>query len=319
MKILIVGGAGFIGSHTAERLIKKGHGIYIIDNYSTGNRDNIKDFIDYDNVLCAQIPPVFEKDTAIDNLFKKEKFDAVIHLAAQANVRRSIENPISDAMTNVVGSIFIFELCRKYGIKKIVFSSSGGTVYGESDLIPTPEWHTEAIPSSPYGVAKLSIEHYLDYYQKNNILEPIILRYGNVYGPRQSEKSEAGVISIFIRQMLNNENPTIFGDGNKTRDYVYVDDVVDANELALTCCGKPYDIFNIGTGKETSVNDLFNELNKRFDNKIVAKFLPDKVGEINRSCLDIEASENYLKWKPKTTLYEGIDRTFEWVRKELGK
>lgn len=322
MKILITGGAGFVGSHTAERLLNKGHEVFIIDNYSTGDRNNITGFIEENRVLCAEIPPSFEVDKNIEKLFEKEKFDAVIHLAAQANVRKSIEDPSKDALTNIVGSLYIFELCIKNGIKRVVFSSSGGTVYGESDLIPTPEWHTEAIPSSPYGVAKLSVEHYLDYYQKSGLLDPVILRYGNVYGPRQREKSEAGVISIFIRQMFNNESPTIFGDGNKTRDYVYVDDVVDANELALTykvSPTHPYDIFNIGTGVETSVNDLFNRLNSKFDNKIKATFLPDKKGEINRSCLGVEASKHFLKWESKTSLDDGIEKTFEWAKKEFNK
>jgi len=318
MNILIVGGAGFIGSHTAERLINKGHHVAIIDDFSTGNEINIP-FINHNDIFSIKIPVLHKRtieDLMIERLFETRKFDAVVHLAAQVNVRKSIDDPLSDSISNISGSIYIFELCRKYGVKKVVFSSSGGTVYGESNVLPTPESHVKRIPSSPYGIAKLTVESYLNYYITNDIFNAVILRYGNVYGPRQTEKCEAGVIAIFLRSLFRGESPIIFGDGDKTRDYVYVDDVVDANELALDLEWNACNTFNIGTGKETSVNDLFNKINNKFDNKFTAIYEKERAGELERSCLDISYSRNYLNWSPKTNLDDGIQKTYEWLKEK---
>ena len=321
MNILITGGAGFIGSHTAERLINKGHHVTIIDDYSTGNEINIPSIIllNYHDIFNVKIPVLYKgtrEDLMIENLFETRKFDAVIHLAAQVNVRKSIDDPLSDSITNISGSIYIFELCKKYGVKKVVFSSSGGTIYGESNILPTPERYAKNIPSSPYGIAKLAVENYLNYYITNGIFNAVILRYGNVYGPRQTEKCEAGVIAIFLRSLFRGESPIIFGDGNKTRDYVYVDDVVDANELALDLEGDACNTFNIGTGRETSVNELFDKINNKFDNKFVAIHEKERAGELERSCLDISYSKNYLNWSPKTSLDDGIQKTYEWLKEK---
>jgi len=318
MNILITGGAGFIGSHTAERLINKGHHVVIIDDFSTGNETNIP-FINHNDIFSIKIPVLHKgtiEDLMIERLFETRKFDAVVHLAAQVNVRKSIDDPLSDSISNISGSIYIFELCRKYGVKKVVFSSSGGTVYGESNVLPTPESHVKRIPSSPYGIAKLTVESYLNYYITNDIFNAVILRYGNVYGPRQTEKCEAGVIAIFLRSLFRGESPIIFGDGDKTRDYVYVDDVVDANELALDLEWHACNTFNIGTGKETSVNDLFNKINNKFDNKFTAIHEKERAGELERSCLDISYSRNYLNWSPKTNLDDGIQKTYEWLKEK---
>jgi UDP-glucose 4-epimerase len=317
MKVLITGGAGFIGSNTAERLINNGHEVIIIDNFSTGEYKSIP-FLQSKNIIKLDIPPILEMNNRrIERLFEYEKFDAVIHLAAQVNVRKSIDNPLEDSIANINASLYIFELCKKYNVKRIVFSSSGGTIYGEAP-IPTPEiLSNKLIPNSPYGIAKLSIEHYLNYYKENRILDPIILRYGNVYGPRQTEKSEAGVISIFLRSMLNGKNPIIFGDGRKIRDYVYIDDVVIANELALTHSNKIQTIFNIGTGIETDINKLFSIINSKFNNKFRAIYEAEKIGELNRSCLDISSSKRNLNWEPKTNLEDGISKTYEWIKKDI--
>ena len=317
MKVLITGGAGFIGSNTAERLINNGHEVFIIDNFSTGEDKNIP-FLQPKNIIKLDIPPTSGiNNLVVDHLFKYENFDAVIHLAAQVNVRRSIDDPLADSISNINGSLYIFELCKKYNVRRIVFSSSGGTIYGEAPIPTFEKLANKLIPNSPYGIAKLSIEHYLNYYKENGILDPIILRYGNVYGPKQTEKSEAGVISIFLRKMLNGENPIIFGDGKKTRDYIYVDDVVSANELALTYSNKIQPIFNIGTGIETDINKLFSIINSKFNNKFRAIYESEKMGELNRSCLDISSSKRNLHWEPKTNLEDGISKTYEWIKKDI--
>ncbi|MFH1392106.1 MAG: NAD-dependent epimerase/dehydratase family protein [bacterium] len=281
MKILVTGGAGFIGSHLVDELIKRQHQVAIIDIKKTNLNPKARFY--KLNILSPKISQVF----------RKEKPKIIFHLAAQVNVRKSIENPVSDARTNILGTLNILKYCRK---SKFVFSSSGGAIYGNAKIIPTPE-NYPASPLSPYGVAKLTIEKYL----KALNINYIALRYANVYGPRQDAKSEAGVIAIFLDKIKNKQSPVIFGDGSQTRDYVYVADVVAANIKAMqkNISGE----FNIGTGKETSVNQLL----KIIAPKAKATHTKPVAGEVQRSCLDVKKAKKLLNWQPKATLSQKLE------------
>ncbi|MCL4428411.1 MAG: NAD-dependent epimerase/dehydratase family protein, partial [Deltaproteobacteria bacterium] len=255
MKILITGGAGFIGSHVADELIAKGNGVVIIDNLSTGFEYNINPKAKF---IKADITD-FKK---IENIFASESPEIVYHFAAQIDVRKSVSDPLFDAETNIMGTLNLIKLSNDFKIKKFIFSSTGGAIYGDTDMRPTPENHPEW-PLSPYGIAKLTIDKFLNYYYEIFGLKYISLRYSNVYGPRQNPYGEAGVVAIFLNKMLKNEQPVVNGDGNQTRDYVYVKDVVKANILALKNIDKA-EIYNVGTSVAISVNDLFKEINKNF-------------------------------------------------------
>jgi UDP-glucose 4-epimerase len=306
MNILVTGGAGFIGSNTIDVLNTQGHNITVIDNLSTG------DILNLISVINIHTNNSFFSDDitnlkSMEKIFKEGKFDAVYHFAAHMNVRESVENPIEDANTNIIGSLNILECCRKYGVKKVIFSSSGGTVYGKADLLPTPVSYLDKKPICPYGIAKLTIENYMNYYRNTYGIETIILRYGNVYGERQNPKSEAGVVSIFLKQMFNGVNPVIFGNGKQTRDYIYISDVVKVNvdmldtdieEQSYSIGYDESNIFNVGTGVETSVNQLFDILNEFFDNKYIKIYNDAKIGELERSCLNSYEMHRLLKFYP---------------------
>jgi UDP-glucose 4-epimerase len=303
MKILVTGGAGFIGSHIIDQLIDNGHEVIIIDNLSTGKKENINKkakFIKMD--IC---------NPKVKAVFKKEKFDYVFHLAAQIDVRKSVEDPITDAKTNILGSLNILENCKNFGVKKVIFSSTGGAIYGDAEIIPTPETYPEK-PISPYGICKLSVEKYLYYYHQIFGLNYIALRYGNVYGPRQNSKGEAGVVAIFLDKILSGKQPVINGDGKQTRDYVYVEDVAGANMLALE--SDKIGIYNVGTARETDVNKLFSILNNNFQNKIKEVHGEAKMGEQARSCLSFELIKKDLGWEPGVGLEEGIGKTVLWFK-----
>jgi len=227
-------------------------------------------------------------------------------------VRRSVEDPINDAKINILGSLNILDACRKFKVKKIIFSSTGGVIYGNAKIIPTPENYTPK-PESPYGIAKLTIENYLDFYKKVYNLNYISLRFANVYGPRQDPKGEAGVVAIFIGKLLKRERPVIFGDGKQTRDFVYVNDVVSALIKSMSYKGKET-IFNVGTGIETSVNQLFKLISKILRVKIKPIYAPPKPGELKRSCLDISKIKKELNWKPAYNLEEGLKETIKWFK-----
>jgi len=295
MKILITGGAGFIGSHIADALVDK-HEVIIVDNLSTGKLDNIN--------KKAKFYLFDIRDLNLSKIFEIEKPQAVIHNAAQINVRSSVENPLNDADINIIGSLNIFENCRKFKISKVILASSGGTVYGEQKYYPADENHNTE-PICPYGIAKLTLEKYLYYYGTYGI-KYVSLRYSNVYGPRQDGSNEVGVIAIFAKRFLNNQEVEINGDGNQTRDYVFVGDVVDANIKALT--GNVTGEFNISTGIETSVNELF-ELFKSISNKnIKAIYKPAKTGEQLRSCLSFNKARDVFGWQPKIKLINGLKK-----------
>lgn len=308
MKVLITGGAGFIGSNIAEKLLKDGHSVVVIDNLSTGREENI-----FPSVKFYKIDI---QDKAIEDIFKEEKPDIVSHHAAQIDVRKSVADPIFDASANIMGSINILENCMKFGVKKVIFASSGGVVYGEQKTFPASESHPN-YPICPYGVAKLTVEHYLYYYHFVYKLPYICLRYANVYGPRQNPFGEAGVVAIFTQKMLNNQQVIINGDGEQTRDYVYIDDVVNANILAMNHPSS--DIFNIGTGIETNVNQIFDELKRLTNYKLDRVYGPAKDGEQRRSVLECSKAKTVLNWIPKTTLIDGLSKTVEYFRlKESG-
>ncbi|MCX7994484.1 MAG: NAD-dependent epimerase/dehydratase family protein [candidate division WOR-3 bacterium] len=304
MKILVTGGAGFIGSHIADAYIKEGHTVVIIDNLSTGDIKNVNTnaiFIKQDIT-----------GPEIEDIFKEFKFDVVNHHAAQINVRYSLEDPILDANVNIIGSLNLLRLSAKYKVKRFIFASSGGAIYGEPKVFPiTEDFKPE--PLSPYGVAKLTVENYVNVFARLYSFDYVILRYSNVYGPRQISKSEAGVISIFINNILENKICFINGDGNQIRDYVYVGDVVRANLLALDSHS---DCFNIGTGVETSVNDLLEILGKILNQPIEHQHRAPIPGEVFKNVLDFSKAEKYLNWKPRVPLVEGIRLTYEYFYNE---
>lgn len=308
MKCLVTGGAGFVGSHLADKLIIRGHKVAIIDNLSTGQEENLNSKAKFYN---ADI-----QDPKISQIFKKEKPGIVFHYAAQIDVRKSVENPIESAKTNILGSLNILENCRNFGVKKIVFASTGGAIYGEAKIIPTPEDYPPQ-PVSPYGIEKLIVEHYLDFYKKEYNLDYLILRFANVYGPRQNSKGEAGVIAVFCDKMVAKNQPVINGDGKQTRDFVFVDDVVRANIIAME--ENESGVFNIATGIETDIGAIFRELKKAFNLKIQEVHGPQKAGEQKRSCLSFKKAKVKLNWQPEYNLNKGLEITKKWFQKKYEK
>jgi len=308
MKILVTGGAGFIGSHLVDRLVQEGHDVVIVDDLSTGKRRNVN--------RAAEFYKVDIQSSRIEQIFRKERPSLVIHLAAQMNVRRSVEDPIFDAQVNILGMLNLLEQAVKHGSRKIIFASSGGAVYGEQDVFPAPEDHATR-PLSPYGISKLTGEHYLAYYQHVSGIQYVSLRYANVYGPRQDPEGEAGVVAIFARKMLAGEQPVINGNGRQTRDFIFVEDVVEAN---LAVMGQDIQgIYNVGTGKETSVNELFMVLTGLTGSNFKGIHGPAKKGEQARSVVDITRIRTELGWEPRVSLPDGLKRTVEFFREELDR
>lgn len=299
MKILVTGGAGFIASNIADALVDKGHQVYILDNLSTGFEKNINPKAKF---IKSDI-----SSPSILKLFEEEKFDLVNHHAAQIDVRKSVSDPVFDANTNILGTINLLQACIKTGVKKFMFASTGGAIYGEQEYFPADESHPTN-PVSPYGITKLSIEKYLFFYKNEYGLNYTILRYANVYGPRQNPFGEAGVVAIFTNKLLNNENPVINGEGKQTRDYVFVEDVVKANVITLV--DKSSEIYNVGTGFETSVNELFTKLNIIAGNKAEEKHGPAAKGEQLRSVISSAKLYNRFNWKPSIKMDEGLLKTF---------
>ncbi len=305
MKILITGGAGFIASNITDALIDEGHQVFVLDNLSTGFEKNLNPkatFIKAD--IC---------DKQIADLFDKEKFDLVNHHAAQMDVRRSVADPAFDANTNILGTINLLQNCVRTGVKKFMFASTGGAVYGEQNYFPADEKHP-ANPLSPYGISKLSVEKYLYFYKAQYNLNYTILRYANIYGPRQNPFGEAGVIAIFSSKMLKKEKTVINGSGLQTRDYVFVGDVVKANILTLK--DEASDIYNIGTGIETNVNELFNTLSSITEYTQGEKHGPAAPGEQMRSVISSEKIYKKFGWKPSINLKEGLKKTVEFFKNQ---
>ncbi len=304
MKILVTGGAGFIGSHIADALINAGHLITIIDDLSMGQKENINE--------NAELIHLDIRSDRLEKIFNGNAFDVVIHQAAQMDVRKSLEDPLFDASVNISGTLNVLENCRKHKVKKVLFSSTGGAIYGEQERFPADESHP-CRPISPYGIAKLAVEKYLYYYKAVHGLEYVSLRYANVYGPRQNPRGEAGVVAIFTTRMIAGEQPLINGDGKQTRDYVFVDDVVKANLLALTHEGSG--IFNVGTGVETTVNEIFGQLRAITGSACEEQHAPAKQGEQLRSVIDAKEIAKTFGWKPGVTLHDGLARTVEFFKK----
>lgn len=300
---IVSGGAGFIGSHLADRLIAEGYRVVVIDNLSAGSKNNLNPKAKFYK-LDIQSPQ-------IQSVFQREKPSALFHYAAQIDVRKSVQDPLQDARVNILGSLNLLESCRKYGVEKAIFASTGGAIYGDADVMPTPESYP-AKPVSPYGIAKLSVEHYLHYYQVVHGLEYVALRFGNVYGPRQNSKGEAGVVAIFTDALLLKRQPVIYGSGRQTRDFIFVADVVEANILALR--KKKTGIFNIGTGKETSVNRIFQILKQHARSLTKKVHVPAKKGELARSSLDCSKARKELEWSHQYDLRQGLQKTADWFQ-----
>jgi UDP-glucose 4-epimerase len=306
MRILISGGAGFIGSHIADAYLALGHDVTVVDDLSTGRMRNVPRG-------AAFVKADIRDREAMEKLFREGKFDAVNHQAAQMDVRRSVSDPAHDASVNIIGVLTLLEAARAHGVPRFIFASSGGAMYGEQDVFPAAEDHPTR-PMSPYGVAKLTTEKYLYYYDVVHGIRSVSLRYANVYGPRQNPEGEAGVVAIFTGRMLRGEQPVVNGPGTQTRDYVYVGDVARASALALKLSGSS--AFNIGTGRETDVNELFRTLLRLTGSKAEERHGPAKAGEQLRSVLDIRKAASELGWRPEVTLEEGLARTVEYFRAE---
>jgi len=379
MKILVTGGAGFIGSHIVDLYIKNGYEVIIIDDLSTGKAEYVNKKAKF---YKLDINELNVNDAKLKDIFKIERPDVINHHAAQISVIESIKDPVSDANVNILATLNLLENCVKYNVKKFIFASSGGTVYKETDKLPVDENHPTK-PLSPYGVSKLAIENYLYYYKKIHNLDSAILRYANVYGPGQDPYGEAGVIAIFINKMLKGENPIINGDGNQTRDFVYISNAAQANLLALklslenetksninlrdefknkikgdvvskgriesknkngnnnnVALKEKFEsknkngnnriekdkntnngiiindiaIFNIGTGIETSVNELFYKLKKITKANIKEIYGPQKMGELRRSCLNSNKAKEILGWEPKIDINQGLKLTVNYFK-----
>ncbi len=308
MRILVTGGAGFIGSHIVDALVDRGHRVTVLDDLSSGQEENL-------NRRAKFIKGDVTSQKKLESVFKRVEPEAIFHLAAQINVRASVENPTIDAECNILGSLRLIEMAAKAGVKKFIFSSTGGAMFGDEAHYPAHE-DESATPLSPYGLAKLTIEKYLDFYHRERGLPYIALRYGNVYGPRQNPHGEAGVIAIFTSLMLDGKAPIINGDGAQTRDYVYVGDVVKANIAALESEIEE-GVFHIGTGKETDVNEIFRLVNWQFGKVFEATYGSAKSGEVKRSALDTRKAEALLNWKPEVDISEGITATVTWFKARL--
>jgi UDP-glucose 4-epimerase len=304
MKILITGGAGFIGSNIADALIQLRHKVIVLDNLATGKLENV-------NIKAKFYSADILDRQKVVEIFKTEKPNIVIHNAAQIDVRKSVEDPSFDANINILGSINILKSCVENKVKKIIFASSGGTIYGECKS-KAPDEKSFANPLSPYGIAKYCVENYIRFFSMVHNLKFTILRYANVYGPRQDPYGEAGVVAIFAKRMLANEPVNIFGDGRQMRDYVFIGDIVNANIKALSKGDN--EIINIGTKKLVSVLDLIRIMSKitAYAKKPVMK--PKREGELFKNFLNFDKAVKVLGWKPQVDINEGIKRTIDYFK-----
>ncbi len=303
MKILVTGGAGFIGSHVVDACIAAGHEVIVVDNLCTGKRDNLNP--------AARFEALDILDPKTADLIRDERPDVLNHHAAQMDVRRSVADPQFDARTNVLGTIALLEAARQAKVRKVLFVSSGGAVYGEQETFPAPESHP-TWPVSPYGVSKRSGELYCHFYQAEYGLPFVAFRYANVYGPRQDPHGEAGVVAIFSGKMLRDEPITVNGDGTQTRDYVYVGDVARMSLLALErdATGP----VNVGTALETDVNTLARTMLEVSGSRSEVRHGPAKAGEQRRSVVDIRRAAEVFGWRPEVSLREGLGRAVEFFR-----
>ncbi len=300
MRVLVTGGAGFIGSHVADALVAEGHEVAVVDDLSRGKRDNVPEgaiFCEADFQDCEEI-------------FEDFGPEAVCHHSAQIDVRRSVARPIADLEVNAGGTLRLLQDCVEYGVGRFVFASTGGAIYGEQQEFPAGEDHPQR-PVSPYGISKMAAEHYLRFYESQHGLPCVALRYANVYGPRQDPHGEAGVVAIFAGRLANDEVCTINGDGGQTRDYVYVGDVARANLLALRP-DAPSAAYNIGTGIETSVNDLYAAMAELSGSRLTPEYKAAKPGEQLRSSIDSARAARVLRWRPEVELFDGLAKTLDY-------
>jgi UDP-glucose 4-epimerase len=303
VKILVTGGAGFIGSHVVDGYLTASHQVAVVDNLSTGKKSNL-----------SPAAAFYELDVAspkLEGVFAAERPDLVSHHAAQASVKVSTDDPVFDAQQNVMGLLNVLGACVKYGVKKIIFASSGGAIYGEPLRLPVKENHALR-PRSPYAIAKMAGVHYLRYFAQDYSLEHTVLRYANIYGPRQDPFGEAGVVAIFSRILLDGGTPEIHWDGEQRKDYLFVGDAVRANLLALTKGGNR--VYNIGTGQGTSVNELFQALSRIIGTSVEPRFGPKRPGDLRLSYLDCTRARRELGWEPRVALEEGLERTVDYFR-----
>ena len=313
MRALVTGGAGFIGSTLVDRLLAEGHEVDVVDNLSTGSLANLGRRRGRTAANALKIHQVDLRDPTVVELIERQRPAVIFHLAAQVDVRTSVADPVLDATVNVVGSLNVLEGARRAGTEKVVFASSGGTIYGDADPadLPLKESHPQR-PVSPYGVAKKSVVDYLHAYRELHELEYTALALGNVYGPRQDPHGEAGVVAIFAERLLRGEPCTIYGDGTQTRDYVFVDDVVDAFARAADRGGGL--LINVGTGVETSVNQLYATLARAAGVDLPAVQAPARPGELDRNALDSARAAVQLGWKPWTDLATGTAAVLDHLR-----
>ncbi len=304
MKVLVTGGAGFIGSHIAELLLQHGHDVVVIDNLVTGKRDYVPE--------KATFYQMDIRDEGILEVFQKEQPHAVCHHAAQMSVLVSVREPMLDASVNILGGINLLNAAQQSGVQQFLFASSGGTVYGEPDVLPVDE-NAPLLPLSPYGISKLSFEHYL----RISPFKTTIFRYANVYGPRQSPHGEAGVIAIFAERMLNGDSTVIYGDGNQERDFIYVTDVAEANAIALEQSIEG--TFNIGTGMGTSVNEIYRLVSTAADYPHPRTHTRAKQGEVYKNYLRCQHAYQTLNWQPHISLEAGVAETVAFFKKNLTK
>jgi len=313
-KALVTGGAGFIGSHVADLFIEKKWEVTVVDDLSTGKRENIPS--------AAKFQKISVNSPALARLVTEESFDAVVHLAAQIDVRKSVADPIADATINILGPLNLMEALKAARAStRVVFTSTGGALYGDFNTPPNHETFPKD-PESPYAISKLSTEYYLTYYGRVHNLDSVAVRFGNVYGPRQDPHGEAGVVAIFCGRILGNQPLTVFGDGLQTRDYVYVGDVARAAYLAAT---KPLPekgrldarAFNIGTGKGTNVLEVAKLLQEVAGTQTPVEFAPRRPGEQQESFVNVDKARELLGWAPQLTLREGLAKTFAWFERQV--
>ena len=301
-KILITGGAGFVGSHLVDKYIDLGHQVIVIDNLAHGKKENI-------NPKAKFYKTDIRNTEEIKRIFVKEKPEILNHHAAQINARKSILNPLLDAEINILGFLNLLEAGIKNNLKKVIFASSSA-VYGETEVLPTPEDYEPKQPLSPYGIDKLTAEKYLGFYFKNYGLNFVVLRYANIYGPRQDPDGEGGVIAIFSKKFFKGGNIFINGDGKQTRDFIFIDDIVSANILALE--KNINEVLNIGTSKETSINKIFDLITEQTRIILPQKHIPSIFKEQRRSSLDSSLAKKKLGWEAKTSLKEGLKKTLNY-------
>lgn len=302
MKVLVTGGGGFIGSHVVDAYIAMGATVVVIDNFTTGRREQVHS--------QARSYTLDVRAPGLEEVIARERPEVISHHAAQASVSASVRDPRVDVDVNILGSLHLFLAAVKHGVRRIIFASTGGAIYGNPDILPVEETYREE-PLSPYGISKLTAEKYLKFLGGQG-LEWAILRYANVYGPRQDPDGEAGVVAIFAQAMLKGRTPTIFGDGTQTRDFVYVEDVAQANILATTV--PTSNLANISVGVETSVNDLYRRLAELTGRHGEPTYAEPRPGDVARIALSPRRAKAWLGWTPRTDLEEGLRRTVEWFR-----